>query len=202
MLIVQHGEKVRSAGDPGLTALGRQQAATVANWLLANYPDIESIWASPLRRARETARPAAAAFKLEVRIDARLRERMNWGDDTSIGRDEFLAEWQRASDDPSYQPIVGDSAGQAATRFIAALADIGGHAAQGVALVFAHGGVTVDALRSVVGDEAVKAADPRLIVDGVASCAITKVLSDGGRVTVGHYPSTSHLDDTTGHQPA
>ncbi|MGK2948889.1 MAG: phosphoglycerate mutase family protein, partial [Acidimicrobiales bacterium] len=54
VLVVQHGEKVRAAGDPGLTKLGHQQAATVAAWLSEGRGDIASIWSSPLRRARET----------------------------------------------------------------------------------------------------------------------------------------------------
>ena len=66
VLLIQHGEKVRSPGDPGLTATGRRQAAAVAAWLSTNSSDIESIWASPLRRARETAAPIAAALALDV----------------------------------------------------------------------------------------------------------------------------------------
>lgn len=84
VLLVQHGEKVGSPGDPGLTATGRQQAAAVAAWLATNRSDIESIWASPLRRARETAGPFAAALALDVQTDARLRERMNWDDEAAI----------------------------------------------------------------------------------------------------------------------
>ncbi|MFP4512067.1 MAG: histidine phosphatase family protein [Acidimicrobiales bacterium] len=194
VLVVQHGEKVRSPGDPGLTAKGRQQAATVATWLVEHHRDIDSIWASPLRRARETARPIAAVFGLEVRTEARLRERMNWDDATAIGLEEFLAEWRRASHDHSYQPMVGDSASEAAMRFIAALVDIEEQVGEGTVVVVAHGGVTVDTLRSLVGDEAVTRADPDLIDDGVPSCAITRLRVEDGRVTVGCYPSTSHLD--------
>ena len=92
VLIVQHGDKVRSAGDPGLTSVGHQQAAKVASWLSENHRGVRSIWASPLRRTRETAAPIAAAFQLGVQTDDRLRERMNWDDDASIDFDEFLAE--------------------------------------------------------------------------------------------------------------
>jgi phosphohistidine phosphatase SixA len=46
ILVVQHGEKVRSAGDPGLTDEGHEQAAVVAMWLAENRPDVEAIVAS------------------------------------------------------------------------------------------------------------------------------------------------------------
>ena len=120
ILVVQHGEKVRSAGDPGLTDEGHRQAAVVAMWLAENHPEVEAIVASPLRRAQETADPIAAAFGLELTTDARLRERMNWDDGASVGLDEFMTEWQRATDDRSYQPAAGDSSLDAADRFIAA----------------------------------------------------------------------------------
>jgi phosphohistidine phosphatase SixA len=64
ILVVQHGEKVRSAGDPGLTGEGHRRAVIVAMWLAENFPEAEAIVASPLRRAQETADPIAAAFGL------------------------------------------------------------------------------------------------------------------------------------------
>ncbi|MGK2947362.1 MAG: histidine phosphatase family protein, partial [Acidimicrobiales bacterium] len=191
----------RAAGDPGLTKLGHQQAATVAAWLSEGRGDIASIWSSPLRRARETAAPIAAALELDAQTDPRLRERMNWDDD-AIGLDAFLAEWQRASADPSYQPTVGDSAIDAADRFIAALAEIEQRTRAGAVVVVAHGGVTVDSLRALVGDEAVTTADPDLIAHGVPCCAITTLRVDDGVVTVTGYPSSDHLPVTTDHRPA
>ena len=124
VLVVQHGEKVRSAGDPGLTDEGHRQAAVVATCLAENRPEAEAIVASPLRRAQETAVPIAAALGLELMTDTRLCERMNWDDGASIGLDEFMTEWQRATDDRSYQPAIGDSSLDAADRFIAALMDL------------------------------------------------------------------------------
>ena len=201
ILVVQHGEKVRSAGDPGLTDEGHRQASVVAMWLAENHPEVEAIVASPLRRAQETADPIAAAFGLDLMTDARLRERMNWDDGSNIGLDEFLTEWQRATDDRSYQPAAGDSSIDAADRFITALADLErGNA--GVVVVVAHGGVTVDALRTIAGDDAVGEANADLISDGVPSCAITQLLISSGAISVVYFPSTEHLGQTTQHRPA
>jgi broad specificity phosphatase PhoE len=201
ILVVQHGEKVRSAGDPGLTGDGHRQAVIVAKWLAENFPEVEAIVASPLRRAQETADPIAAALGLELMTDARLRERMNWDDGASIGLDEFMSEWQRATDDRSYQPATGDSSVDAADRFIAALVDLERGDA-GVVVVVTHGGVTVDLLRTIAGDDAVGNANADLISDGVPSCAITQLLVSGGAISVVHFPSTEHLGQTTRHHPA
>jgi broad specificity phosphatase PhoE len=91
VLVVQHGEKARAAGDPGLTETGVRQAAAVATWLEKKGTKVSSIWASPLKRAQQTAEPIAAAFGLPVQTDARLRERMNWDDESEISLEGFLA---------------------------------------------------------------------------------------------------------------
>lgn len=201
VVVVQHGEKAQVAGDPGLTSEGERQAATTAGWLVENCPTVAAIVASPLRRAQETARPIGAAFGLGVATDARFRERMNWDDDARLSQVDFLREWQRATSDRSYQPIVGDSSLDAADRFIAALADLE-HRGAAVVVVVAHGGVTVDALRTLTGDETVLEADPTLIADGVPSCAITQLAVGNGAIEVVHFPSTRHLTNTTRHRRA
>jgi broad specificity phosphatase PhoE len=202
VLIVQHGEKVRAAGDPGLTETGVRQAAAVAAWLAKNRTEVSAVWASPLRRAQQTAAPIAAAFGLAVQTDARLRERMNWDDESEIGLDGFLAEWQRASRDRTYRPTVGDSSSDAAERFVAALVAIGRTTRKGTVVVVAHGGVTVDSLRTVAGEAAVNNASADLVENGLPCGAITRLQVDGEVVSVNGYPSTSHLDEITPHRPA
>ena len=64
--------------------------------------------------------------------------------------------------------------------------------ARGQAVAVAHGGVTVDALRTVLGDTKVMAQPPTLVDDGVACCAITVFQhTDGGWAV--DLPSTAHL---------
>jgi broad specificity phosphatase PhoE len=53
-LVVQHGDKEPFAGDPGLTARGRQQAASTARWISERFT-VGALWISPLKRATETA---------------------------------------------------------------------------------------------------------------------------------------------------
>lgn len=202
VLVVQHGEKVRAAGDPGLTETGWHQATAVAAWLPTYRPVVSAAWASPLQRAQQTAAPIAAAYGLAVQTDARLRERMSWEDESITDLEVFLAEWQRASGDRTYRPTVGDSSSDAAERFVAALVDIGRTTREGTVVVVAHGGVTVDSLRTLAGDAAVNDASPDLIENGVPCGAITRLWVDGDVVTVDAYPSISHLDETSHHRPA
>lgn len=200
VLVVQHAEKVREPGDPGLTDLGRVQAADVARWL-ERGPAIAEVWASPLRRALETAAPVADALGLPVRTDARLAERMSWDAAGGLSFEEFLAEWRRATQDRTHQPVVGDSSTAAAARFLEAVGGISAGVTDGsTVVVVSHGGVTVDALRDLMGDEALAAARPDLIGDGVPCGAVTRLQVDACIRVVG-LPSTEHLDHPTGQRP-
>jgi probable phosphoglycerate mutase len=77
LLLIRHAEPVRivdttGPADPPLRDSGWQQAELLGAWL-ASEP-LDSIWASPLRRARETAAAVAAHHGLEVMIDEELAE--------------------------------------------------------------------------------------------------------------------------------
>ncbi|HEV7391056.1 MAG TPA: histidine phosphatase family protein, partial [Burkholderiales bacterium] len=63
--------------DVDLTALGREQALAAAK-ALTREP-ITQIYSSPLKRARHTAEPIAAALNVPLAIIAEIAER-NWGD--------------------------------------------------------------------------------------------------------------------------
>lgn len=200
ILIVQHGEKQRHPGDPGLTDAGRAQAKVTADWIRETRRP-SRIVSSPLRRAVETAAPIASATGIEVTTDDRLRERMNW-DDVDGSLEEFLAEWRRASSDRSFVPRSGDSSERAAERFVGALRDLAAAAADGdEVVVVAHGGVTVDSLRTLVGDERLEREQPELIPDGVPCCAVTELVWDGDDWDV-RLPSTAHLTHPVEHGPA
>src|ERR1044071_989182 len=81
---LRHGETESNAAgtiagslDVELTPLGRDQARVAAK-ALAGAP-ITAIYASPLRRARDTAQPVAEALQLPVTILEEIAER-NWGE--------------------------------------------------------------------------------------------------------------------------
>ncbi|GAB3647409.1 histidine phosphatase family protein [Glycomyces tarimensis] len=187
--VVQHGEKERKAGDPGLTARGRRQAEQVAELLRGK--GLTGVYASPLRRARETAEPLASACDLDVRTDARLTERMNW--DGTVPIERFLQQWAAASADRDFVPALGDSSRSAGARFRDFLVE---HRDGGEVLaVAAHGGVTVDLLRTLLGDQAVPAS---MLREGVPSGAVTTLegLEVRAIAAVGHLEGME-----SGHRP-
>ncbi|MGX1909327.1 histidine phosphatase family protein [Streptomyces phaeochromogenes] len=179
--LVQHAEKERLPGDPGLTKLGRQQAAMTANWL--QRTGVHAIVSSPLRRARETASFIATSTGLRVQEDARLRERMSW--DGTQPLDSFLADWATSVKDRNFMPVSGDSSHAAAERMRACLVNLAGE--PGPIVIVTHGGVTVDLLRTLIGDLAVPA---ELMQNGVPSCAITTL----DHLSVVSIASVAHLE--------
>ena len=103
MLLIRHALPVRIEGAPGpadppLSDLGRRQAERLAAWL-ADEP-IDAVWCSPMRRARETAAPLAAALGHEVVIDDDLAE-FDRDADTYIPMEELKAEG-----DPRWNAVV------------------------------------------------------------------------------------------------
>jgi broad specificity phosphatase PhoE len=179
--LVQHAEKERHPHDPGLTELGRRQAARTAEWL--RRTGVHAVYSSPMRRARETASFIASRTGLRVHEDARLRERMNW--DGSLPEEDFLSDWTASVKDRDFVPGSGDSSRDAAERLRLCLAELTGDPSH-VALV-THGGITVDLLRTLIGDHAVPA---KLMQCGVPSCAIT-TLDD---LSVVDIASVAHLE--------
>jgi broad specificity phosphatase PhoE len=184
--LVQHGEKDRDIGDPGLTECGRVQAAQVAERL--SQVGLARVLSSPFRRARETAQIVARAAgivagrDLTVAVDVRLRERMNWEPGRAV--EEFMAQWQRSTDDRDYVPDCGDSSRQAGDRLLGFVNEWSAQPLTVAAVT--HGGVTVDLLRTLLGDEALP---HRLARDGVPPCAVTVL--DGQ--TVIDIASVTHL---------
>jgi broad specificity phosphatase PhoE len=181
--VVQHAEKAPEAGDPPLTDLGRRQATRTGAWL--SSLGAGAVYSSPLLRARQTAHHISVALgDLAVSVDDRLRERMNW--DGALPLDQFLDDWTRATADRDFVPRAGDSSHQAARRMLSFLRE---HAAGPSPIaVVTHGGITVDALRTLLGDDAVPAA---LMRRGGPACAITTV--DAG--TVIDIARIDHLTD-------
>jgi 2,3-bisphosphoglycerate-dependent phosphoglycerate mutase len=105
LLLVRHAEPVRTpAGsvtgpaDPGLTPLGFDQAERLAAWLACE--PIDAVLSSPMRRARETAQPLAAALGCEVEIVDGLIEY----DSTSA--DYIPMEELQATNDPRWLAMV------------------------------------------------------------------------------------------------
>jgi broad specificity phosphatase PhoE len=150
VVLARHGqtddnrEPIRVQGfvDTPLNDTGRRQARELAQRIAAGQP-IDSLWASDLSRARETAEIVGARIGLEPTLDARLRE-ANRGDwegqrfvDLEREQPEGYAAWLRAG--LEFRFPGGESLLDQQERVTAACRDI--HATGRLpALVVCHGG--------------------------------------------------------------
>ncbi len=104
LLLIRHAlpERVEtedgSPADPPLSAVGRAQAERMARWVAAE--SIGAVYASPLRRARETAVPLANALGVGVSIDPGFVE-MDHLSDVYVPLEQLKAE-----DYPRWQALI------------------------------------------------------------------------------------------------
>ena len=77
LFLVRHGEAAAGYAqhrDPGLSALGAEQATLAAERLAALNLNAPRVLASPLARAQETAAPFAKALGLRPQLETRISE--------------------------------------------------------------------------------------------------------------------------------
>ena len=144
--------RIQGQSDPPLSADGRRQAEAIA----AGFESIslDAIFASPLQRAHDSARPLAEASGLKIQLDPRLME-LNAGvfqdklwDDIEREFPEDAARW--AEQDPDFTIPEGESRRDLMKRGHAALESIR-DAGYARAAVVAHGGTLSAAFKSLLG---------------------------------------------------
>jgi len=148
--MIRHGKPLATWGqdadpDPGLDATGKAQAEAAADALMA-LPMNERptrVFASPLRRCRETAQPFAERIGAAVEIDPRFGEIPTPAglDDEARGpwlRNAFTQEWGQVEGDLDYD-LWRRAVGEAL-------------AAQSQAAVFSHFVAINAAVSCVTGD--------------------------------------------------
>jgi probable phosphoglycerate mutase len=191
LLLVRHALPLRvenpdgAPADPPLSQEGRRQAERVAAWLAAE--PIAAVYASPLRRARETAAPLGRARGLEVEIELGVVEF-----DPHAASYVPLEEIRRESHELWLELVRGGlTAGVDVTLFRRTVVDaleriIDAHAGRRVA-VFCHGGVVNAWAAHVLGLEATLFFQP-----GYTS--VSRFLAAGsGERSVATLNETSHL---------
>ncbi|CAB4597771.1 unannotated protein [freshwater metagenome] len=129
VLLVRHGQTPTTGATlPGrarglhLADSGRAQADAAAA-RIGQLKKVSAIYASPLERTRETAKPIAAALGLKVQIDRGLLE-CEFGDWTGakLGDLRKLPEWNTVQRYPSgFRFPNGESFAEMQTRMVGAL---------------------------------------------------------------------------------
>ncbi len=151
LLLARHGQTVwhaenRYAGgdsDVDLTPAGAEQARRLAAF--ARGRGVDAVVSSPVRRARETAAPAAAALGVAVDVVDDLRE-VRFGivegrtlDEVAAQEPDGAALVERFRADPVAHPFPGaEPPADAAARCAAALRAVAAGAPGATVLVVAH----------------------------------------------------------------
>jgi broad specificity phosphatase PhoE len=187
LLLVRHGEtdwnrdgRWQGGSDTHLNELGREQARALAKQLDG---DIAAVYSSDLARARETAEIVAAKLGLEVRLDARLRER-GFGAWEGLNRAEIEERFEEAH--RRWRAGEGAGADDAepfedfSARVNAFLADILRLHPDEQILIVSHGGSIRVIHALAAGLDYVR--DHRLI-PGVANCAVARYVAKDGKLT-------------------
>ena len=159
LYIARHGEPdfpgglwrcIGSGTDLPLSARGREQAAALRPFFEAR--PVAELWASPLKRALETA-ALMTGGQVPIRTHSGLREAHigEWeGLSPEEIREKFPGAWEAREADMSIPPGGGEDYGAAGARFEAALREILS-AAPGDVAVAAHQAVTCGFLCRLTG---------------------------------------------------
>jgi probable phosphoglycerate mutase len=188
LLLIRHGLPRAGVYDPGLSPQGAAQAERLAAWLV--HEDLDALYTSPFRRARETAAPVERLTGLSATVLDDLRE---W--DTDVTHPYTPPEQIRADDPRSlalsegrYEDFVPELDWNAfrarARRGIQTILDA--HPGGRVAVV-CHGGITNTYLATVLGL-------PRMFWFHPDYTSVSRVRRmPGGRIVLHSVNETGHL---------
>ena len=160
LFLIRHGRstwnaarRIQGQADPPLDEVGRDQARRLAERL--RNEEIAVLYASPLRRAWETAEIIRETLGVEVAPDERLKEHdvgdiagLTWEQLTEQYPD-VVRRWERASE--SLEIPGAEESALFRTRVVAAFEEILSRHAEGTVGIVAHGGTLGTYLNHLIG---------------------------------------------------
>lgn len=159
--LIRHGKKQLTPGDPPLSDEGVVEASKTADFLSKKH--IVQIFSSPLKRAFQTASLIADKNKLAVKMDDRLRERMNWGDVDNQSFTDFLKIWDQTNDDRAYIPNAGRSSRQTGLDLQNLIEEINTSDSDTEIVIVTHGGTITDFLLNVIPEKEIENVKPNFL---------------------------------------
>lgn len=155
IILIRHAIPVRrelesGIADPELSPAGLRQSELMADYL--STETIDAIYASPMRRARETAAPLARTFNLEVDIIDGVAE-YDRNSEWYVPVEEL-----KADNDPRWHELISgqwNGADESEAEFTARVVEsiesiIAQHSSQRIAVV-CHGGVINTYVATILG---------------------------------------------------
>jgi broad specificity phosphatase PhoE len=193
IVLVRHGEAAIEPGricgrlDPPLSAPGRARIREVARWL--GEGEVAAVFASPARRALETARLLADGRALRIEhvpglreVDFGAFEGLRW-EEASARDPETCAAWLERPHEVTFPG--GDGFADVSARALAAMAALRARHATGTLLVVAHAGVNRAILADALGmtaanafrlDQATGAVN---VIDWLEGVAVVRLVNGG-----------------------
>lgn len=134
---------------------------------------------------------------ITVTENSRLRERANWGDLPEQTFEEFIAMWDRCTNDPDYLPPVGDSSKQAGERLAFFLTEFTSvEPPDSYIVLVTHGGLITDFLVNTFPEHELNVWHPDFIAmqsQLIPECSITTLIHENGKYTIQDFASVAHL---------
>jgi broad specificity phosphatase PhoE len=189
LLLARHGESQwQTQGDEAgfdspLTELGRRQAKQLGYWL-ADHCAVNYVYASPLKRAQETAQLVASHLDLPVNLNRNLKEA--WFV-TARELPSFLTPLE-ILDGKQVDSTAGTTVYCAFRSLVAqALKDILSQHSDGTILIVAHVGTIATAIRLLLGSDAFSIT--------IGNTTLHSLNWDGARWQVEYIDRREHLED-------
>jgi len=198
LYLIRHGEstynaigRIQGRSDCPLSERGRRQGEAMAR-RLAEQP-IDAVYATPLRRARQTAEPLAAALGLPIRYDPRLVEVDAGQFEEQLRVDvmrrfpDAIPRWRSGAMDFAFPG--GESRQALIDRGREALLAVA-RAGHEHAAVVSHGGLLLAGMKSILG---IASESPPLDMD---NASVTRLFVDGDdRAELIEFNNVDHLAD-------
>jgi len=196
LILVRHGEtewnvqrRYQGQSDVSLSESGKWQAELVAVRLAEQK--IDAVYASDLKRARETADTIAGYIYLDVSPEPRLRE-LKFGilegltfDEAQAQYPEMIAAWLEDFNQP---PQGGETIEHFNARIVSLLDELKQKHDEQVVLLVGHGGSLSEILRVILG----LSREKRWYLE-MENASLSEVLIAEDYVAVKHLNDTCHL---------
>lgn len=120
LIVIRHCSATGQERDAELTIAGKNQANTLATFLLENQLQIDYIISSPFVRAIDSIRPYALQANLSIQEDERLAERTL----SDVPMDDWLQKLESTFTNIDIAFSGGESSKQATDRAISLIQDV------------------------------------------------------------------------------
>ncbi|GAB6434335.1 histidine phosphatase family protein [Bacillus luti] len=120
LIVIRHCSATGQERDAELTIAGKNQANTLAKFLLENQPQLDHIISSPFVRAIDSIRPYALQANLSIQEDERLAERIL----SDVPMDDWMQKLESTFTNIDIAFSGGESTKQATDRAISLIQDV------------------------------------------------------------------------------